>query len=37
VARLSERLSARRVELAGKPGMYADGHGLERAGAKIPH
>src|SRR5437763_5035761 len=28
VARLSERLSAKRVELAAKPGMYADGHGL---------
>ena len=28
MARLSERLSAKRVELAAKPGMYADGHGL---------
>ena len=28
MARLSERLSAKRVELAKKPGMYADGHGL---------
>lgn len=26
--RLSERLSAKRVALAAKPGMYADGHGL---------
>lgn len=28
VARLSERLSAKRVELATAPGMYPDGHGL---------
>src|SRR5438445_10836507 len=28
MARLSDRLSAKRVELAAKPGMYADGHGL---------
>ena len=28
MARLSERLSAKRVELATKAGMYADGHGL---------
>lgn len=28
MARLSERLSAKRVELATKPGMYADGQGL---------
>ncbi len=28
MARLSERLSAKRVELATEPGMYADGHGL---------
>jgi integrase len=28
MARLSERLSAKRVELTAKPGMYADGHGL---------
>lgn len=28
MARLSERLSAKRVELATKPGMYPDGHGL---------
>jgi integrase len=28
MARLSERLSAKRVELAAKPAMYPDGHGL---------
>ena len=28
MARLSERLSAKRVELATAPGMYPDGHGL---------
>ena len=28
MARLSERLSAKRVELAAKPGMHPDGHGL---------
>lgn len=28
MARLSERLSAKRVELATESGMYADGHGL---------
>jgi hypothetical protein len=35
-ARMSERLSAKRVELAAAPGMYADGHGLYlRVGADI--
>lgn len=33
MARLSERLSAKRVELAARPGMYADGHGLYCASA----